>query len=211
MCYVLINIIFISKLLFYSLSPQDPGFATFLFDQLQLPDWPVQGGHEGARCPVCATHMQQLRQQAIQSLHDLCPGTDSPTVPGLPSKTFPGQPTRVTTHGVLTLSSRPSASRIPHPGHSMVPVAEQRKGLGWASSSKPSVQVTVGGGALSGALSSVTIQAQQYLEGMWSISRVNNFLPQPGPVCDTLYFWTALNRNIFSTDWDHFILSALVI
>ncbi|XP_026789752.3 kinesin-like protein KIF26A isoform X3 [Pangasianodon hypophthalmus] len=162
-------------------SLQDPGFATFLFDQLQVPDWPVQGGHEGAKCPVCATPMQHLRQQALQALQDLCSGAELPTVPALPSKTFPGQPTRVTTHGVLTLSSRPPASRIPHPAHSMVPVAEQRKALGWASSTKPSVQVTVGGGALSGALSSVTIQAQQYLEGMWSISRVNNFLPQPSP------------------------------
>ncbi|XP_060735681.1 kinesin-like protein KIF26A isoform X2 [Tachysurus vachellii] len=162
-------------------SLQDPGFATFLFDQLQVPDWPVQGGHEGSRCPVCATSMQQLRQQALQALQDLCPGTELSTVPALPSKTLPGQPTRVTTHGMLTLSSRPPASKIPHPSHSMLPVADQRRGLGWASSTKPSVQVTVGGNALSGTLSSVTIQAQQYLEGMWSISRVNNFLPQPSP------------------------------
>lgn len=169
------------------LFPQDPGFATFLFDQLQVPDWPVQGGHEGARCLVCATPMQQLRQQALQALQDLCPGTELPTLAALPSKTFPGQPTRVTTHGVLTLSSRPPASRIPHPTHSMVHLAEQRRGLDWVSSTKPSVQVTVGGG-----LSSVTIQAQQYLEGMWSISRVNNFLPQTSPVSDTV-----LNRSIF--------------
>ncbi|KAK3563635.1 hypothetical protein QTP86_031873, partial [Hemibagrus guttatus] len=159
----------------------DPGFATFLFDQLQVPDWPVQGGHETSRCPVCATSVQQLRQQALQALQDLCPGTELATVPALPSKTFPGQPTRVTTHGMLTLSSRPPASKIPHPAHSMLPVAEQRRGVGWASNTKPSVQVTVGGNALSGTLSSVTIQAQQYLEGMWSISRVNNFLPQPSP------------------------------
>ncbi|KAK3538202.1 hypothetical protein QTP70_033118, partial [Hemibagrus guttatus] len=162
-------------------SLQDPGFATFLFDQLQVPDWPVQGGHETSRCPVCATSVQQLRQQALQALQDLCPGTELATVPALPSKTFPGQPTRVTTHGMLTLSSRPPASKIPHPAHSMLPVAEQRRGVGWASNTKPSVQVTVGGNALSGTLSSVTIQAQQYLEGMWSISRVNNFLPQPSP------------------------------
>ncbi|XP_046711669.1 kinesin-like protein KIF26A isoform X3 [Silurus meridionalis] len=162
-------------------SLQDPGFATFLFDQLQLPDWPAQGGHKGLRCPVCATPMQHLRQHALQDLQELCPDADLPTMPAQPSKTFPGQPTKMTTHGVLTLSSRSPASRIPHPAHSMVPVGEHRRGLNWASSTKPSVQVTVGGGALGGALSSVTIQAQQYLEGMWSISRVNNFLPQPNP------------------------------
>uniref|UniRef100_A0A8C7YSP9 Kinesin family member 26Ab n=1 Tax=Oryzias sinensis TaxID=183150 RepID=A0A8C7YSP9_9TELE len=47
------------------------------------------------------------------------------------------------------------------------------------SEPKTSVQVTVAGGQFTGSLSTVTIQAQQYLEGMWSISRVNNFLPPP--------------------------------
>ncbi|XP_069806138.1 kinesin-like protein KIF26A isoform X4 [Dendropsophus ebraccatus] len=58
---------------------------------------------------------------------------------------------------------------------------ERRKGLGWphgqGSFPSSSVQVTVGSSGIGGALSSVTIQAQQYLEGMWSISRVNSFLP----------------------------------
>ncbi|XP_064019833.1 kinesin-like protein KIF26A isoform X3 [Pogoniulus pusillus] len=60
--------------------------------------------------------------------------------------------------------------------------AERKKGLGWSQGTaafpNSSVQVTVAPSGLSGALSSVTIQAQQYLEGMWSISRVNSFLPQ---------------------------------
>ncbi|XP_013917990.1 PREDICTED: kinesin-like protein KIF26A [Thamnophis sirtalis] len=59
---------------------------------------------------------------------------------------------------------------------------ERKKGLGWPQGAggfpNSSVQVTVAPSGLSGALSSVTIQAQQYLEGMWSISRVNSFLPQ---------------------------------
>ncbi|XP_017555258.1 kinesin-like protein KIF26A isoform X3 [Pygocentrus nattereri] len=161
-----------------SASLKDPGFATFLFEQLQVPVRSEQGAHEGARCQVCATPVQQLRQQALQALQEPCPGAE---MPALPASTFPGQPTRLTTHSVVTLSSRPTASRIPHPTHSVVAVGEQRRGLGWTSSTKPSVQVTVGGGPLTGALSSVTIQAQQYLEGMWSISRVNNFVPQPSP------------------------------
>ncbi|XP_062863099.1 kinesin-like protein KIF26A [Trichomycterus rosablanca] len=162
-------------------SLKDPGFATFLFDQLQVPDWSMQGGHEGARCQVCSTSVQQLREQALQALQDQCPGTNLPCLPALPSRTFTGQSTRVTTHSVLKLSSRAPMSRIPHPEHRMLHVAEQQRGLGWAPGAKPSVQVTVGSGTLSGALSSVTIQAQQYLEGMWSISHVNNFLPQPNP------------------------------
>ncbi|XP_030642644.1 kinesin-like protein KIF26A [Chanos chanos] len=160
-------------------SLKDPGFAAFLFDQLQVPDWPVKSGHEGIRCQVCATPIQQLRQQALQGL---CPDTNIP-----PPNTFPGHGPRFTAHSVVTLSSRNPPSRIPHPSQSVMAVGDKRRGLGWSQGGpssigpKPSVQVTVGGGPLTGALSSVTIQAQQYLEGMWSISRVNNFLPQPGP------------------------------
>ncbi|XP_072545533.1 kinesin-like protein KIF26A isoform X2 [Salminus brasiliensis] len=160
-------------------SLKDPGFATFLLEQLQVLDWPEQGGHEGARCQVCATPVQQLRQQALQALQEPCHSVE---MPALPASTFTsGQPTRLTAHSMVRLSSRPPASRIPHPANSVLAVAEQRRGLAWTSNSKPSVQVTVGGGPLTGALGSVTIQAQQYLEGMWSISRVNNFLPPPSP------------------------------
>uniref|UniRef100_A0A8C5TX67 Kinesin family member 26A n=1 Tax=Malurus cyaneus samueli TaxID=2593467 RepID=A0A8C5TX67_9PASS len=68
------------------------------------------------------------------------------------------------------------------PGKSPSLFSERKKALGWSqgvgSFPNSSVQVTVAPSGLSGALSSVTIQAQQYLEGMWSISRVNSFLPQ---------------------------------
>lgn len=135
---------------------------------------------------MCGTPAQQLKQQALQTLQELYPASD---MPSLPPNTFPGHPTRLTTHSVVTLSSRATKSRIPHPAHSILPVGERQRELGWSQSPsssagalKPSVQVTMGGRPLTGTISSVTIQAQQYLEGMWSISRVNNFLPQPNPV-----------------------------
>ncbi|KAL0170470.1 hypothetical protein M9458_035066, partial [Cirrhinus mrigala] len=163
----------------------DPGFASFIIDQLKVPDWSLKGGHEGMRCQVCGTPAQQLKQQALQTLQELYLASD---MPSLPPNTFPGPPTRLTTHSVVTLSSRPTKSRIPHPAHSVLPVGERQRELGWSQSSssnagalKPSVQVTMGARPLTGTISSVTIQAQQYLEGMWSISRVNNFLPQPNP------------------------------
>ncbi|XP_056332602.1 kinesin-like protein KIF26A isoform X1 [Danio aesculapii] len=166
-------------------SLKDPGFASFIIDQLQVPDWLLKGGHEGTRCPACGSSAQQLKQQALHTLQDLYPGPD---MPSLPSSTFPGHPARLTTHSVVTVSSRPTKSRIPHPAHSVLPVGERQRELGWSQSSsssvsalKPSVQVTMAGRPLAGTISSVTIQAQQYLEGMWSISRVNNFLPQPNP------------------------------
>ncbi|XP_026856078.2 kinesin-like protein KIF26A [Electrophorus electricus] len=146
-------------------SLKDPGFASFLFDQLQVLELVAQGGHESARCQACATPVQQLRQQAVQ---ELCPGAD-----------IPGHSTAVSAHSRLTLSRRGPAAGIPHPAHSLLPGVEQGRDLAWTTCTKPAVQVGVGGGPLTGPLGSVTIQAQQYLEGMWSISRVSNFLPQP--------------------------------
>uniref|UniRef100_A0A671N1L0 Kinesin motor domain-containing protein n=1 Tax=Sinocyclocheilus anshuiensis TaxID=1608454 RepID=A0A671N1L0_9TELE len=164
---------------------KDPGFASFIIDQLQVPDWSLKGGHEGTRCQVCGTPAQQLKQQALQTLQELYPASD---MPSLPPNTFPGHPTRLRTNSVVTLSSRPTRSRIPHPAHSVLPVGERQREQGWSQSPscsagamKPSMQVTMGGRPLMGTISSVTIQAQQYLEGMWSISHVNNFLPQPNP------------------------------
>ncbi|XP_018583312.1 kinesin-like protein KIF26A isoform X3 [Scleropages formosus] len=148
-------------------SLKDPGFAAFLFDKLQVPECTVPGRHEApARCQLCATPLHQLRQQALQTLATLA--DEMPDLPPFPA-----------THSMLTLSS--PRDWPPPKAHAVLPVGERRRGLGWppagSDGPKPAVQVTVG----TGALGSVTIQAQQYLEGMWSISRVNNFLPQPGP------------------------------
>ncbi|KAL4656400.1 kinesin-like protein KIF26A isoform X2 [Arapaima gigas] len=148
-------------------SLKDPGFAAFLFDKLQVTEYTPSGRHEGpARCQVCATPLHQLRQQALQTLATLA--EEMPDLPPFPAS-----------HGVLALSS--PRDWPPPKAHAVLPVGERRHGLEWsptgADGPKPAVQVTVG----TSALGSVTIQAQQYLEGMWSISRVNNFLPQPGP------------------------------
>uniref|UniRef100_UPI003AAE7675 kinesin-like protein KIF26A n=1 Tax=Centroberyx gerrardi TaxID=166262 RepID=UPI003AAE7675 len=162
-------------------SLKDPGYAAFLFEQLQAP-----GSHEAgvSCCQVCSTPLRQLRQEALQTLHAPVLSFSS-DMPALPATSFLPQPSR------FTISSSSAHARQPPKGqplaHTVLPMGERRRGLGWSQSSsvssvpKTSVQVTVGGGQLTGALGSVTIQAQQYLEGMWSISRVNNFLPQPSP------------------------------
>ncbi|XP_057200786.1 kinesin-like protein KIF26A isoform X3 [Triplophysa rosa] len=182
-------------------SLKDPGFASFIIDQLKVPDWPVKSGHEDTRCQVCATPAQLLRQQALQTLEELYSGSD---MASLPPSTYPGHPTRLTTHSLVTVSSRTAKSRIPHPEHSILPVGDRRREIGWTQNPtssiaalKPGVQVTVGGRPLTGAISSVTIQAQQYLEGMWSISRVNNFLPQP---CPTQSLMGQAEQSEWSTD-----------
>lgn len=151
-----------------------------------MPDYLQKNRNEGeSRCETCATHLNQLKQEAIQMMQTLNQ-TSYPEMPDI----LPG--TGAVTSMVprmVTLSSQRDLPLIAgqvgrQPGKSMnlFSGGERKKGLGWSqgTSSFPnsSVQVTVAPSGLSGALSSVTIQAQQYLEGMWSISRVNSFLPQ---------------------------------
>lgn len=166
--------------LFCVLSPQDPGYATFLFEQLQRP-----AGHEAgvSSCHVCSTPLQQLRQEAWRGLH--APTlTFSTDMASLATPSYLPQPTSfaLSSPGVKALPRvSPSVS-------SLLPLGERHRAPGGPQSaaistaSKTSVQVTVAGGQLGGSLGSVTIQAQQYLEGMWSISRVNTLLPQSKPV-----------------------------
>ncbi|XP_008281712.1 kinesin-like protein KIF26A [Stegastes partitus] len=161
-------------------SLKDPGYATFLFEQLQTP-----GNHEPGCCQVCSTPLHQLRQEALQTLHAPVV-TFSSDMAALPTTSFIPQPSRFTVssssvHAKQLSKSQPAA-------RSVLPLGERHRVPGWSNQSpsassgpKTSVQVTVAGGQLTGSLSTVTIQAQQYLEGMWSISRVNNFLPQPKP------------------------------
>nr|XP_040055695.1 kinesin-like protein KIF26A isoform X2 [Gasterosteus aculeatus aculeatus] len=160
-------------------SLKDPGYAAFLFEQLQRP-----GSHEAgvSCCQVCSTPFHQLRREALQTLRAPIL-TLSSEMAALPAASFLPQPARYAAsssaaHAKQTSKGQPAA-------HSVLPLGERHRVPGWSqgpsasSGPKTSVQLTVAGGQISGSLSSVTIQAQQYLEGMWSISRVNNFLPQP--------------------------------
>ncbi|XP_044231418.1 kinesin-like protein KIF26A isoform X1 [Thunnus albacares] len=162
-------------------SLKDPGYATFLFEQLQVP-----GNNEAgvSCCQVCFTPLCQLRQEALQTLHAPIL-TFSSDMAALPTTSFLPQPSRFTVSSSSTNAKQLSKGQPV--AHSVLPLGERHMVPGWSqnpsvsSGPKTSIQVTVAGGQLTGSPSSVTIQAQQYLEGMWSISRVNNFLPQPKP------------------------------
>ncbi|XP_028293559.1 kinesin-like protein KIF26A isoform X1 [Gouania willdenowi] len=158
-------------------SLKDPAYASFLFEQLQTP-----ANNEPGCCQVCSTPLHQLRQEALQTLHSpvLTLSSDMAT---FPTTSLLPQPQRFNTsstgiHAKQLLKTQPTT-------RSVLPLGERHRVPGWtqnpaaSSGSKTSVQVTVAGGQLSGSMSTVTIQAQQYLEGMWSISRVNNFIQQP--------------------------------
>lgn len=173
---------------FFFLSPllQDPRLSALIFDKLQVPDYLQKNRNEGeSRCETCATHLNQLKQEAIQMMHTLTQ-TSYPEMPDLPPGA--GAVTSVVPRMVTVSSQRDlpliagQVGRQPGKSPNLFSGAERKKGLGWSQGTtgfpNSSVQVTVAPSGLSGALSSVTIQAQQYLEGMWSISRVNSFLPQ---------------------------------
>ncbi|XP_069772652.1 kinesin-like protein KIF26A isoform X2 [Narcine bancroftii] len=168
-------------------SSKDPGFSAFIFDKLQVPDTSKRGQSEGeSRCEICATHLNQLRKEAMQMVHNL-DQVSSQDIPELLHCSSAVSSSNAS-QNVVTLSSqrdwpfvKGQMSRQPVKSGNVISGTERRRGPGWSqgagSLSKSSVQVTVGSSGLSSALNSVTIQAQQYLEGMWSISRVNNFLP----------------------------------
>ncbi|XP_056283085.1 kinesin-like protein KIF26A isoform X1 [Pseudoliparis swirei] len=158
---------------------KDPGYATFLFEQLQRP-----GSREAAArcCQVCSTPLHRLRQEALQTLHATIPIlTLSSDMAAAPATSFVPQPARFT----ASSSGGKHLSKGQPAAHSVLPLGERHRAPGWSQSPsvssgpQTSVQVTVAGGQISGSLSSVTGQAQQYLEGMWSVSKVNNFIPQP--------------------------------
>ncbi|XP_008103248.2 kinesin-like protein KIF26A isoform X2 [Anolis carolinensis] len=174
-----------------SLAPLDPQLSALIFDKLQVPEYLQKPRSEGEnRCDVCAAHLNQLKQEAIQVIHKLdqvnCQEVVDPTQSAVAMATMLP---RLTSQNVVTVSSQRDLSlvagqvgRQPGKAASLFSGPEKKKGLGWPQGTggfpNSSVQVTVAPSGLSGALSSVTIQAQQYLEGMWSISRVNSFLPQ---------------------------------
>ncbi|XP_043930272.1 kinesin-like protein KIF26A isoform X2 [Protopterus annectens] len=170
---------------------KDPGYSALIFNKLQVPDYSQKGHNEGeSRCEVCATHLNQLKQEVIHMVQMPHP-TSVQAVPDCiqSSVTVAKAAPRLTAQNMLTLSSPRDWSVVsgqvgqqPEKSTNLLPGTDRRKGLEWPQGMgnfpKSSVQVTVAPSGLSSTLSSVTIQAQQYLEGIWSISRVNSFLPQ---------------------------------
>ncbi|KAB0369469.1 hypothetical protein FD755_019474 [Muntiacus reevesi] len=145
---------------------RDPCLSALLLDKL-----PACRPEAERRCDVCATHLTQLTREALQLLQAPASREDTDGPHAGPSLAPPGP------------STTPSLRDGPAPAgpagrQSGRTGPDRRKGPAWPSG--PSVQVSVAPAGLGGALSTVTIQAQQCLEGMWSVSRVNSFLP---PTC----------------------------
>lgn len=174
-------------------STMNAQFSALIFDKLQVPDYLQKSRNEGeSRCDVCATHLNQLKQEAVQMIQTINRAGCLPDLLDRPQSSVPVATVlpRLSPQNVVTVSSQKEflmiggqVGRQSGKSTNIFSGTERKKGLGWPQGQgnfpSSSVQVTVGPSGLGGALSSVTIQAQQYLEGMWSISRVNSFLPSP--------------------------------
>ncbi|XP_053784795.1 kinesin-like protein KIF26A isoform X2 [Desmodus rotundus] len=141
---------------------QDPCLSSLLLDKLPAPGSLSTCRPEGERrCDVCAAHLHQLTREALRLLQAPTGREDPDAHPGGPGSTDSARDVPV----VLGPAGRQPGRAAP----------DRRKVLAWPSG--PSVQVSVAPAGLGGALSTVTIQAQQCLEGMWSVSRVGGLLP----------------------------------
>ncbi|XP_039111770.1 kinesin-like protein KIF26A [Hyaena hyaena] len=148
---------------------QDPCLSALLLDKL-----PAAGALPGCRpeaerrCAICATHLNQLTREALRPLQAPAGHQDPDAPHGGPGLAPPGAGAATSPRDVPACAG--AAGR--QPGRAG---PDRRRGPAWPPG--PSVQVSVAPAGLGGALSTVTIQAQQCLEGMWSVSRVNSFLP----------------------------------
>ncbi|MGH0169843.1 UNVERIFIED_CONTAM: hypothetical protein FKN15_077420 [Acipenser sinensis] len=167
---------------------QDPSFSALIHDKLQVPNTTRKAWNEkDSRCDICATHLNQLKQEAIQMVltleqaaaleqRDTSPGSPPPSnMPSLGGSRSMGGlqghrdwsfiPASYTSPGYMSFqpgkhSSKPNSLGIEKngaPGHA-----------GKASSP--------GNGNI---LGSGPIQAHQYLDGTRSMSRANGVTLYP--------------------------------
>lgn len=149
-----------------SLHPQDPAYASFLFDKLHRLQWPRRGRHASvdARCDVCGASFHQLRRLALRRALGI--NRKMPPRPTAPSVTSPTNMTTIRP----TLESSWGGDELPVKQQRWSYEEQQGGGapIGWGG-----VRSTyLGGGGVKG-LATVTplpMNAQHYLEGVWRVS-----------------------------------------
>ncbi|KAB5540117.1 hypothetical protein PHYPO_G00097640 [Pangasianodon hypophthalmus] len=153
------------------ISIRDPNFAGLLLDKLHALEWPPGGQGAESCCEVCGTPLHQLRRLALHSALGLAldgtPNLQCGSSSGLlaphPSASSP-RPSWV--------NQGSSSATIQHPSrYHIEPVAGiKHKEMGWIKSGaagmdiKPSCHATV---------TPLPMYAQQYLEGVWSVTSVS--------------------------------------
>ncbi|XP_048340815.1 kinesin-like protein KIF26B isoform X1 [Sphaerodactylus townsendi] len=179
-------------------SCKDPAFSSAIHDKLQVPNTTRKAWNErDNRCDICATHLNQLKQEAIQMVltleqaanneHcDVSPGSPPPlpTIPTLVGSRHMGslQP-RDWAYMSAPYATSNYASFLPNkltgkPNNIGIVNGIEKKNGSLGHQTKVSVQMATSP-SNGNILNSVAIQAHQYLDGTWSLSRTNGVTLYP--------------------------------
>ncbi|XP_013872653.1 kinesin-like protein KIF26B isoform X2 [Austrofundulus limnaeus] len=138
-------------------SSKDPSFSLLLHDKLQVPNSSQRAWNErDSRCDVCATHLTQLKQEAVRLVltldqWDLSPSSSPPALIGpYGSHGLPGQTGASGAAGGQFLSSSVAAASLPSqsstqspsPSLSQTPTPSPSHGPPNSSQGSPSVAPT---------------------------------------------------------------------
>uniref|UniRef100_A0A8C9FF06 Kinesin-like protein KIF26A/B helical domain-containing protein n=1 Tax=Pavo cristatus TaxID=9049 RepID=A0A8C9FF06_PAVCR len=177
---------------------QDPSFSSVIHDKLQVPNTIRKAWNEkDNRCDICATHLNQLKQEAIQMVLTLEQAANSEHYDASPGSPPPlsNIPTLVGSRHVGSLQPRDWAY-MPAPyatsnytgfvanKHSGKPNSlgivngVEKKNGSPGHQAKVSFQMATSP-SNGNVLNSVAIQAHQYLDGTWSLSRTNGVTLYP--------------------------------
>ncbi|XP_016152451.1 PREDICTED: kinesin-like protein KIF26B [Ficedula albicollis] len=179
-------------------SSKDPGFSSVIHEKLQVPNTIRKAWNEkDNRCDVCATHLNQLKQEAIQMVLTLEQAANSEHYDASPGSPPPlsNAPTLVSPRHMGSLQPRDWAY-VPAPyapsnytafvanKHSGKPNSlgigngVEKKNGSPGHQAKVSFQMATSP-SNGNVLNSVAIQAHQYLDGTWSLSRTNGVTLYP--------------------------------
>ncbi|XP_045838140.1 kinesin-like protein KIF26B isoform X1 [Meles meles] len=178
---------------------KDPAFSAVIHDKLQVPNTIRKAWNDkDNRCDVCATHLNQLKQEAIQMVLTLEQAAGSEHYDGSPGSPPPlsNMPTLVGPRHMGGLQQPREWAFVPAPyassnytafvnnKHSSKPNslgvsngAEKKSGSP-THQAKVSLQMATSP-SNGNILNSVAIQAHQYLDGTWSLSRTNGVTLYP--------------------------------
>ncbi|XP_036925268.1 kinesin-like protein KIF26B [Sturnira hondurensis] len=179
---------------------KDPAFSAVIHDKLQVPNTIRKAWNDrDNRCDICATHLNQLKQEAIQMVltleqaagsehHDGSPGSPPPPLPSIPALGGPRhggglpQPRDWAFVPASYASSNYTAfvtnKHNSKPNSLGVSNGAEKKSVSPTHQAKVSLQMATSP-SNGNILNSVAIQAHQYLDGTWSLSRTNGVTLYP--------------------------------
>ncbi|KAF7253291.1 Kinesin-like protein KIF26B [Varanus komodoensis] len=176
----------------------DPALSSAIHDKLQVPNTTRKAWNErDNRCDVCATHLNQLKQEAIQMVLTLEQAANTEhcdASPGSPPP-LPNVPTLVGSRQMGSLQPRDwaymsapyaTSNYAGFPPNKLsgklnnigIINGLEKKNGSLGHQAKVSVQMATSP-SNGNILNSVAIQAHQYLDGTWSLSRTNGVTLYP--------------------------------